>query len=160
MRIFSIPTLFLGLLTATQATAANDVFGRWVVENGKAVIELYPCAENACGRLVWLQNPFMPNGQPKRDEKNQDPALVHRPICGLQLVSGLRPDGDGAWQDGEIYSTRHGKSFGLELRPAGSDVLKVRGYLGFSLFGSTQTWERDDGIRGNCVQLRKPGQDR
>lgn len=159
MRVFGISAILLGLM-ASPAVSATDVFGRWVVENGKAVIELYPCAGEVCGRLVWLQNPFTPSGEPKRDEKNENPALTQRPICGLQLVSGLRPGDDGAWEDGEIYSTRHGKSFGLELRPAESGVLKVRGYVGLSLFGSTQVWERDDGRRGNCVQFSAPGGDR
>ncbi len=148
------------LLAGPAAAASNPIFGRWVVEEGKAVIELAPCGDAACGQLVWLQSPWDANGAPKRDDKNPDPRLRDRPLCGLQLVSGLEPAGDGTWEDGKIYSTRDGRSYGIEVWPDGDDRLAVRGYLGISLLGKTQTWRRDSMRRANCTTMTGPGSDR
>jgi uncharacterized protein (DUF2147 family) len=153
--------LGLALLLASPAAAASDqIFGRWLVEDGKAVIEIQPCGDEACGRLVWMQNPWDADGTPKRDAENPDRAVRMRPLCGLSLISGLEPAGDGAWEDGSIYSTRDGRTYGFEVTPNGSDRLIVRGYIGISLLGGSQTWVREGGRRGNCTMMDRPGGDR
>lgn len=154
--------LGLSLALAGPAAAATDpVFGRWLVEGGEAVVEIEPCgAAQACGRLVWLQNAWDANGAPKRDANNPDPAARSRPLCGLPLITGLQRGEDGAWEDGRIYSARDGRTFGVEIAPDGPDRLHVRGYLGISLLGGSQTWTREGGRRGNCTSLSKPGSDR
>ncbi|MEM9046133.1 MAG: DUF2147 domain-containing protein [Pseudomonadota bacterium] len=132
----------LGALTTTPASS-QEIFGRWVVESGKAVIEILPCGQQACGRLAWLKNPLDDTGQPKRDVMNPEPENQSRLLCGLPLVEGLNPQGDGMWAEGSIYSTRDGKTYGLDVAPIDENSLAVRGYVGLTLFGSSQTWRRD-----------------
>lgn len=152
---------FLALLLAAPDAAAGDpVFGRWLVEDGRAVIEIEPCGGQACGRLVWMQNPRGADGGPKRDEHNPDPSERMRPLCGARIVSGLEPAGDGSWQDGRIYSARDGRTFGFEVQPDGPDRLSARGYVGLSLLGKSQTWVRDNGYRSDCTTLGPAGADR
>ncbi len=141
---------------STPATA-DPAFGRWLVENGKAVIEIEPCGELACGRLVWLRNPFDTEGRPKRDEKNPDVAQRSRLLCRLPLIMGLTRSSPGVWEDGEIYSTRDGRSFSFKIEDVADDRLTVRGYVGLSLLGRSQVWTRDDGMRGSCVASSAPG---
>ena len=151
----------MALLLAGQASAGTDaVFGRWLVEDGRAVIEIEPCGAQACGRLVWMRTPTEPDGSPKRDLMNPDPAQRMRPLCGSRIVSGLSPAGDGSWTGGEIYSARDGRSYGFSIAPAGPDRLAARGYLGLSLLGSTQSWVRAGARHGNCTTLGAPGADR
>lgn len=146
--------LLAAILCVGPAFAAPaSIFGRWVVDGGEAVIRLAPCGEAACGRLVWLREPLNGEGAPKRDVENPDPALRDRPQCGLRLITGLERAGDGSWKGGTIYSTRDGHSYGIKVTPDGPDRLIVRGYLGISLFGQTQTWTRDNGDRGNCAGM-------
>lgn len=153
--------LWLALALAGPAAAASDpVFGRWLVEGGEAVVEIEPCGAEACGRLVWLKSPWDADGSPKRDANNPEPAQRTRPLCGLPLITGLEPAGDGAWEDGEIYSARDGRTYGVEIAPAGEGRLNVRGYVGISLLGGSQTWTRDGGRRGNCTTISRPGGDR
>ena len=153
--------LGLALALSGPAAAATDpVFGRWLVEGGEAVVEIAPCGDQACGRLVWLQNPWAAGGGPKRDAKNPDPSARSRTLCGLRLISGLERGEDGAWEDGEIYSARDGRTYGVEITPDGPDRLNVRGYLGISLLGGSQTWVREDGRRGSCTTLGRSGSDR
>ncbi len=153
--------LALGLALASPASAATDpVFGRWLVEGGEAVVEIGPCGAEACGRLVWLKDAWDAGGTPKRDANNPDPAKRMRPLCGLPLITGLEPAGDGAWEDGRIYSARDGRTYGVKIAPAGQDRLSVRGYLGISLLGGSQTWTRERGMRGHCTDLDRAGKDR
>ena len=151
----------LALLLAGPAAAANDpVFGRWLVEEGRAVIEIEPCGAEACGRLVWMDNPRDENGSPKRDANNPDPAARPRPLCGMRLITGLKPAGDGSWQDGQIYSARDGRTYGFQVAPAGEGRLAARGFVGISLLGKSQTWVRDGGWRGTCTIMNDAGSDR
>jgi uncharacterized protein (DUF2147 family) len=153
--------LGLALALAGPAVAATDpVFGRWLVEDGEAVIEIAPCGAEACGRVVWLQVSWTADGSPKRDAENPDPAQRMRPLCGLRLIEGLSPAGDGSWEDGTIYSARDGRTYGFEIAPEGPNRLHVRGYLGISLLGGSQTWVREDGLRGSCTMMTRPGGDR
>jgi uncharacterized protein (DUF2147 family) len=67
-----------------------------------------------------------------------------KPIIGLELLRGLRPDGDGSWSGGDILDPGTGKVYSASLRLAdGGQKLIVRGYLLISLLGRSQTWVRD-----------------
>ncbi len=67
-----------------------------------------------------------------------------KPIVGLELLRGLRPDGDGSWSGGDILDPGTGKVYGASLRLAdGGQKLIVRGYLLISLLGRSQTWIRE-----------------
>lgn len=114
-----------------------------MVESGKAVIEILPCGQQACGRIAWLKNPLDKDGAPKTDVMNPDPDKTDRLLCGLPLVEGLRRQEDGMWARGSIYSTRDGATYGIDVTPIDENSLAVRGYVGLALFGSTQTWRRD-----------------
>ena len=66
-----------------------------------------------------------------------------QPITGMQILSGLKPDGD-EWTGGEILDPNNGKVYKAKLRVAdGGKKLEVRGFIGFSLLGRTQVWQRD-----------------
>lgn len=151
---------FLLLLLASPAASASDVFGRWVVEDGRAVIEIEPCGAQACGRLVWMRESRDEGGGPKRDDRNPDPSARNRPLCGLQLIHGLEPAGDGSWKGGQIYSARDGKTYGFQIAPDGEDRLAARGFMGISLLGSTQTWVRAGSRYGTCTTMDGSGADR
>lgn len=146
--------LLLVILASGPAFAESDaIFGRWVVEGKEAVFELEPCGDAACGRLVWLREPLNEDGTLKLDVKHPDPALRRRPICGIRLLTGLERADDGGWQNGRIYSTRDGRTYGIEVELDGPDKLRVRGYLGIRLLGQTQTWTRDRAGLGNCATM-------
>jgi uncharacterized protein (DUF2147 family) len=147
-------------LPGAVLAASDPVFGRWLVKDGEAVIEIFPCGDEACGRVVWLQAPWDAGGSPKRDIQNPDPSQSSRPLCGLRLIEGLSPAGDGSWEDGTIYSARDGRTYGFEIEPDGPDRLHVRGYVGISLLGGSQTWVREGGRRGSCTMMTRPGGDR
>jgi uncharacterized protein (DUF2147 family) len=47
------------------------------------------------------------------------------------------------WEGGKILDPENGTEYSLRLTPIeGGAKLQVRGFLGFSLLGRTQTWVR------------------
>ena len=66
-----------------------------------------------------------------------------KPIIGLVIVQNIKKDGD-EFNDGTILDPENGKTYSCNLELVDNNKLKVRGYLGFSLFGRTQYWLRKD----------------
>ena len=65
-----------------------------------------------------------------------------QPVVGMEILRHLRPDGD-EWSGGEILDPENGKTYRAKLKLAdGGQTLVVRGYIGISLFGRSQTWIR------------------
>jgi len=62
---------------------------------------------------------------------------------GMTMMKGVVDKGDGAYQGTEILDPFSGNTYKvkLKLKDAG-ETLEVRGYIGVSLFGRTQTWKR------------------
>jgi uncharacterized protein (DUF2147 family) len=65
-----------------------------------------------------------------------------KPILGMTILWGMRPAGEG-WDNGSVLDPKNGKIYRckLTLSPDGQS-LTVRGYLGISLLGRSQTWKR------------------
>lgn len=136
--------------TSSVVAEREPVHGLWLTENGRAIVEFSACGETACGRTVWVADPRDESGVLKRDIKNPEPGKRVRPICGLQLVGGLRSDGTGTWDDGWIYNPRDGDTYSVKVTARSETELEVRGFVGVSLLGKSQTWTRVDDDRGGC----------
>jgi len=54
-------------------------------------------------------------------------------------------EGDGRWSGGTIYKPDEGSTYKCKVELLNKDVLKVRGYIGFSLLGKSQKWNRYNG---------------
>ena len=72
-------TIFVALLGfAGAAQAAQPITGRWITDDGKAIVTIQQCGKVACGHITKILAPT-PNGPPV-DERNPDPKLRHRPV--------------------------------------------------------------------------------
>ncbi len=60
---------------------------------------------------------------------------------GLVNLEGFKFD-DGEWEDGTIYDPKSGKTYSATMELDGKNLLKIRGYVGISLFGRTTEWTR------------------
>lgn len=152
MRVFLKSCLLLLCLSATGAWAADDgdaVLGSWLTADGKAKVEIVKHGEVYDGSIVWLKEPDYPaddkqgmGGKTKVDRENPDKALQTRPIVGLPLISGFKYAGDNVWSDGHIYDPESGKLYSCKMTLMMDGSLKVRGYVGISLFGRTEIWTK------------------
>ena len=86
------------------------------------------------GILSW-------SSAPRRDIHNKNPKLRDRSVVGIVLMWNLRYD-DGEYVDGYVYNPEDGGTYRVKTELSGTESLKVRGYLGISLFGETKTWTR------------------
>lgn len=67
-----------------------------------------------------------------------------QPVMGMTIITGLRRTGDNEWSGGEILDPESGKLYKTKMSLADDgSKLKVRGFIGISLLGRTQTWERE-----------------
>ncbi len=69
------------------------------------------------------------------------PPQKDKPLLGLVIMWGLKPEGS-EWTGGKILDPENGSTYKCKVKLVGSDKLEVRGYVGLSMFGRTQTWVR------------------
>ena len=134
-------TLTLFALAAGSAT--SDIEGRWLSGDGDGWIEIELVGDSLVGRIAGSPNDG-PDDEPRYDDLNPDPALRDRPLKGMTILSGFSYEGDGRWTGGRIYDPNSGKTYRATIRQVNANKLKLRGYVGISLFGRTDTWTRDD----------------
>ena len=156
MRIRPTRTKLLALLLAAPLTAASfagfaqsadqSPVGNWTTIDDKtgrpkSIVEIYQAEDGTlAGRVSEvLQSDRGPN--PVCDKCSGD--RKDQPVKGMVILWGLRRDGD-IWEDGQILDPATGKIYSAKLTPAADGrKLEVRGFVGFSLLGRTQTWIRD-----------------
>ena len=137
-----IVTILAALLSApaANAQAGPDPSGIWLTQAGDAKIRVSKCGGGICGVVVWLKDPINPaTGKPHIDDKNPNPTLAKRPIIGLALFSGMRPNGPNKWS-GPIYNADDGNSYASNISVSGPDALRVEGCVGMLCGG--ETWTR------------------
>lgn len=140
-----LTTLIIGLLfsslTMVAQTTKNTIVGAWLNQDKAAKIEIYEQGEKLFGKIVWLKEPNE-NGKPKTDNKNPDKARHTDPIIGSVMLKNFVFNGKSTWEDGTIYDARSGKTYSSYMTLQSDKTLKVRGYIGISLFGQTNVWTR------------------
>jgi uncharacterized protein (DUF2147 family) len=130
---------------------APALAGVWLDDKGDGAIEITPCADRLCGRIVWLKAPNDKAGRPLTDGYNPVATKRNRPICGLPVIGDLKRQSSGAWDAGWIYDPKEGKSYDVELKLRSSDQLQVTGYLGTKFFSETFMWTRAPASLQKCV---------
>ena len=141
MRLFIL--LILAVLSVSVSYGQkNGVTGKWRViddQTSKAVsiIEIYESQGKIYGKILEILNPKDRN----KTCSNCEGADKDKPILGLVVMKGLEKDGD-EYTNGHILDPKHGKLYKCYISLEEKDKLKVRGYIGISLFGRTQYWHR------------------
>ena len=128
------------LRTAAQASPV----GRWDTisdADGKpaATVEIRKVGDHFVGVITAL---LRPDDDPNAVcDKCRDERKGQR-IVGMEIIRGMRADGTG-WSGGEILDPETGKTYkaNMHLDDHGN-TLVVRGYIGLSVFGRSQTWVR------------------
>ena len=129
------------MLAPLVAAFAQDVIGKWKLEDGSAIVEVYKQGDVYNGKIVWLKNPTEADGTPAKDDQNPDPKLRSRQVIGLNMLHGLKKVGS-EYTGGSIYDPGNGKTYNCSMKVEG-DVLHVRGSLDKKgLLGRTMDWFR------------------
>lgn len=119
---------------------AQGIEGKWrtiddTTGKPKAVVQISHNGGVYSGKIVSLADGV----------KNECPACQPaKPLIGLTVLTGLKENG-GQYEGGKIYDPKNGKTYSAKAELAnGGKTLKVRGYLGISALGRTQTWQKAD----------------
>ncbi|HKR04032.1 MAG TPA: DUF2147 domain-containing protein [Bacteroidia bacterium] len=127
---------------AQKGNSADALTGTWLVQDGTAKVKIEKAGDAYAGKIVWLKEPADANGKPKLDVKNPAASLQGRPVLGLPLLKDFVYDEDNLWTDGTIYDPDGGKTYSCKITMLNNQSIEVRGYVGISLFGRTETWKR------------------
>ncbi len=126
--------LTLSLLLSLPAFA--QIEGRWYTEDKSGIIEVSQRDGKFFGKIV---------GGKKRgdglDRKNPDPAEREKPTLGKEILKNLEADGEGEFSGGSIYDPDSGNTYQAKAELKGN-TLRIRGFVGVSLFGRTTEWTR------------------
>jgi uncharacterized protein (DUF2147 family) len=135
--ILSIVVFFIFQLSFSQT-----IFGKWKtvddetgMENG--IVEIYEKAGKVYGRIIEIlekEKKYFKCEMCEGEDKN-------KPVLGLVIIKGLKKKGD-FYEGGKVTDPKNGKSYHCKMTLEGKDKLIVRGYIGISLFGRSQTWFR------------------
>src|ERR1700693_6408437 len=81
-------------LTAAGPAGAADPTGYWLTEGDKSQVRIARCGSALCGTLVSLREPNDPEtGKPQVDRNNVDTGKRTRPLIGVAIVLGMKPNG-------------------------------------------------------------------
>ena len=141
------------LLTVAHSYPASAAVpdGTWLFAN-RVAVQIFECSGLLCGRIVWLLRPVSPAGQPDLDLLNPDPTLRQRRLCGLTIIWGLQPVGQGQWSNGWLYDPKDGATYNVTAQLITPDTMSARVYRGMPLLGRTEILTRDPplGFDGRC----------
>jgi uncharacterized protein (DUF2147 family) len=130
------------VLLATTPGSANDPSGVWLTEGGKSRVRIASCGSALCGTLIGLAEPNDPaTGKPKTDKNNADAGKRARPLIGVQIVLGMKPNGNGKWS-GQVYNAEDGKTYSGNLTLNGGNSLRLEGCALGGLVCKGQNWTR------------------
>ena len=134
--------LFLTFSTLTSFAQNKDaVVGKWLSATGDGQIEIYKRSDKYFGKLSWIKEPNDEKGKPKVDNKNPNTSLRVKPMLGLEILKDFIFE-SGKWTDGTIYDPNTGKTYSCNLTLKENGQLNIRGYIGISLIGRSETWKR------------------
>lgn len=136
--------LALAVLPAFAADRASPV-GLWQTIDDhtgqpRALVRLYEQDGRLFGRV---EKSFTPGAEHRVCERCKD-ERHGQPMLGLVVIRNLRRDGD-AWDGGDILDPDSGMVYRCKLHLDDNGTrLIVRGFIGISLLGRSQTWRRQE----------------
>lgn len=141
-------TFIFGILLTTTSFA-NDIIGKWLqiddkTGTSKAVLEIRKEANDTYTARIIKVTPRP--GYTPQEKCNSCPApYTNQPILGMDVLKGLKYKSENQYDDGKVIDPLTGKiySANARLNPTGKR-LTLRGYIGISLIGRSQTWIRQE----------------
>jgi len=142
-----ITSSLLGTAQA-QSQPGDHICGTYRVESPVSddvvKIKIYRASNGKYqGKYVWLSQPNNPDGTPRTDINNPDPAKRNRTADQIIAVWNLTYK-EGEWVDGLIYDPTSGKTYGLKgKRIKDSKDMEMRYYWKRPALGLNSTWKRE-----------------
>jgi uncharacterized protein (DUF2147 family) len=141
IRIYFIAFILI-LTPCIYAQSGNEILGEWLPSKGNAHIKISRYGDYFSGRITWLKDPIDDKtGKPQLDKNNPDSKMHKVPLLGYLIMQGFKFNGN-EWSGGTIYDPENGKLYSCRVKLKDKNTLDVRGFIGISLIGRSDTWTR------------------
>ncbi|WP_184048818.1 DUF2147 domain-containing protein [Paraburkholderia sp. MM5384-R2] len=141
----------LGSATAVFSDTSETPVGVWqtIDDRTHQPAALVQITQNGDGTLSGrIVRGLGENNSPDRRCTACTDERKNQKIQGMTIVREMKPDGD-AWDAGKILDPTDGKEYRCKMHlEAAGKKLVVRGYIGVSLLGRSQTWMRHSDLTG------------
>ncbi len=122
-------------------TNAQSIVGEWETFDDKtgdklSVVEIYKTNNKYFGKITKLYKDSSESVCEQCEGKNKD-----KPIIGLVVLNNLEKD-DDEYNNGTILDPNNGEIYKCYIELITENKLKLRGYIGLSIVGRTQYWQR------------------
>lgn len=141
LAVFMFTSAFT-LKTIYQTEEGDALVGIWMPSHGKAKVKVTKVGAKYYGKIVWLKEPTYPDGTKKRDKNNPDPKMHETPLLGYKILKDFEYAGKKTWENGTIYDPENGSTYSCTIKLTDKNTIDVRGYIGVSMIGRTDTWKR------------------
>lgn len=139
--------VLLALVSIADAPAQQlspkleNAVGHWQVVNsdGSPGGKVDTYIEN--GKLFGRVTEVRPGRTPKDVCDKCSGEFKNQLILGMVNLRGFHAEGDD-WVDGTVVDPENGKQYKGKIWAVDKDTLRMRGFIGISLLGRTETWTR------------------
>ena len=145
LAMIAFASVLLLLAAATEAQSPSSAVGRWktiddATGKAKSVVEIYQAKDGRlAGKVVEILD-LKDGPNPACDECKG--ANQGKPIKGMLILWGLRPDGAGKWSGGRVLDPENGKDYKAKLQLLdGGRKLGMSGCVAFLC--RQQAWLRE-----------------
>jgi uncharacterized protein (DUF2147 family) len=132
MKAVALTTLFIAASAVAQPRATTPVEGYWKNPIGSAIIQIAPCGETLCGKVVWASA----RGQREVAKNTSN-------VVGTTVLTNLKY-ARGHWA-GSLYVPDDNIHVSAKLQLIGDGRMKLTGCGLMGLICRTQIWTRADG---------------
>ena len=130
--------------SATLKAQTSPFLGDWQVPSG-TIVRIDQCSSGFCMRILFIS----PKADATTDIHNPDATLRGKSLCNLEIGSRFHLSDVTHASGGTIYDPKSGNTYRGQMVVEG-DILRLRGYVGFSLFGRTEIWHRVHASYESC----------
>ncbi|MFH7810074.1 MULTISPECIES: DUF2147 domain-containing protein [unclassified Acinetobacter] len=143
-------TLAIAFATSVIGSAAfaEDISGTWKniddkTGSSKAILEIRQESNGTYTAKVVKVTP-RPGYTPKEHCINCPAPYTNKPILGMDVMKGLKHNGDTNYTGGKIIDPLSGNIYSCKAKLSSNGKrLTLRGYVGISALGRSQTWIRE-----------------
>ena len=126
----------------TISGVSQTIFGHWnsydeETNKIESVIKVYEKDTKAYAKIISISDASRSSATCVECSGNRKNA----PILGMNILTGLKKDGN-EWSGGKILDPKNGKEYKCYIQLLDHNTLKLRGYIGLSMFGRTAIWKR------------------
>jgi uncharacterized protein (DUF2147 family) len=114
-----------GLFLCVLSANAQNITGVWLTEKDESKIEIYERDGAFFGKVIWAKE------QTEKVQKN----------IGVIILKNFVRQKDGTY-NGTVFAPHINRTVKGTITPKSENEIILRGFLGISLFGSSQHWRR------------------